>query len=52
MRAVMTAEVISVGPDTSVQALAALLSECGISGVPVVALPASGMAAGGEGGRT
>jgi CBS domain-containing protein len=33
---VMTTEVISVGPDTSVQALAALLSERGISGVPVV----------------
>ena len=38
MRAVdvMTTEIISVGPDTSVQALAALLSERGISGVPVV----------------
>jgi CBS domain-containing protein len=38
MRAVdaMTSEVISVDPDTSVQALAALLSERGISGVPVV----------------
>ena len=38
MRAVdvMTTEIISVGPDTSVQALAALLSEWGISGVPVV----------------
>ena len=33
---VMTTEVISLGPDTSVQALAALLSERGISGVPVV----------------
>jgi CBS domain-containing protein len=33
---VMTTEIISVGPDTSVQALAALLSERGISGVPVV----------------
>jgi CBS domain-containing protein len=33
---VMTTEVISVNPDTSVQALAALLSERGISGVPVV----------------
>src|SRR6516162_4436631 len=33
---VMTSEVISVDPDTSVQALAALLSERGISGVPVV----------------
>jgi CBS domain-containing protein len=33
---VMTTEVIAVDPDTSVQALAALLSECGISGVPVV----------------
>lgn len=33
---VMTTEVISVGPDTSVQMLAALLSERGISGVPVV----------------
>jgi CBS domain-containing protein len=32
----MTAGVISVDPDTSVQALAALLSEHGISGVPVV----------------
>jgi CBS domain-containing protein len=38
MRAVdvMTSEVISVDPDTSVQTLAALLSERGISGVPVV----------------
>jgi CBS domain-containing protein len=33
---VMTSEVISVDPDTSVQALATLLSERGISGVPVV----------------
>jgi CBS domain-containing protein len=33
---VMTTEVIIVDPDTSVQALAALLSERGISGVPVV----------------
>ena len=33
---VMTTEVITVDPDTSVQALAALLSERGISGVPVV----------------
>src|SRR6516225_7485190 len=33
---VMTTEVISVDPDTSVQGLAALLSERGISGVPVV----------------
>jgi CBS domain-containing protein len=33
---VMTTEVISAGPDTSVHALAALLSERGISGVPVV----------------
>jgi CBS domain-containing protein len=33
---VMSAEVISVGPDTSVHALAALLSERGISGVPLV----------------
>jgi CBS-domain-containing membrane protein len=32
----MTAEVISVNPDTSVQALAALLSERGIGGIPVV----------------
>jgi len=32
----MTTEVISVDPDTSVQALAALLSERGISGIPVV----------------
>src|SRR3974377_2131095 len=38
MRAVdvMTTNVITVNPDTSVQALAALLSERGISGVPVV----------------
>jgi CBS domain-containing protein len=38
MRAVdvMTTEVITVGPDTSVQAVAKLLSERGISGVPVV----------------
>src|SRR5262245_51233763 len=33
---VMTSEVISVDPDMSVHALAALLSERGISGVPVV----------------
>jgi CBS domain-containing protein len=33
---VMTANVITVGPDTSVQDLARLLSERGISGVPVV----------------
>lgn len=33
---VMTANVITVGPDTSVQDLAGLLSERGISGVPVV----------------
>ena len=33
---VMTSEVITVGPDTSVQALAALLAEKGISGAPVV----------------
>src|SRR6516162_7755643 len=33
---VMTTNVISVTPDTSVQALAALLSERGISGVPVI----------------
>jgi CBS domain-containing protein len=33
---VMTTEVITVDPDTSVQALARLLSERGISGVPVV----------------
>jgi len=33
---VMTTEVVSVDPDMSVQALAALLSERGISGVPVV----------------
>jgi CBS domain-containing protein len=32
----MTTEVIAVEPDTSVKALAALLSERGISGVPVV----------------
>lgn len=33
---VMTTEVITIGPDTSVQELAKLLSERGISGVPVV----------------
>jgi len=33
---VMTTKVITVDPDTSVQTLAALLSERGISGVPVV----------------
>lgn len=33
---VMTTNVITVGPDTIVQALATLLSERGISGVPVV----------------
>src|SRR5215471_20418007 len=33
---VMTTNVITVVPDTSVQALATLLSERGISGVPVV----------------
>ena len=33
---VMTTNVITVGPDTSVQALAMLLSERAISGVPVV----------------
>jgi len=33
---VMTTNVITVSPDTSVQALATLLSERGISGVPVV----------------
>ena len=33
---VMTTNVITVGPDTSVQAVAALLAERGISGVPVV----------------
>ena len=33
---VMTTNVITVDPDTSVQALAMLLSERGISGVPVV----------------
>ena len=33
---VMTTKVITVGPDTSVQALASLLSERAISGVPVV----------------
>ena len=33
---VMTANVITVGPDTSVQDLAGLLSERGISGVPIV----------------
>jgi CBS domain-containing protein len=38
MRAVdvMTTEVITVDPEMSMQALAALLSERGISGVPVV----------------
>jgi CBS domain-containing protein len=33
---VMTTDVISVGPDTTVQALATLLAERGISGAPVV----------------
>jgi len=33
---IMTTEVITVSPDTSVHALASLLSERGISGVPVV----------------
>jgi len=33
---VMTTEVVTVDPETSVQAFAALLSERGISGVPVV----------------
>ena len=33
---VMTPDVITVDPDTSVQAVAKLLSESGISGVPVV----------------
>ena len=33
---VMTTEVITVDPDVSVQAVAKLLSERGISGVPVV----------------
>jgi CBS-domain-containing membrane protein len=33
---VMTTNVITVDPDTTVQAVAALLSERGISGVPVV----------------
>ncbi len=33
---VMTQNVITVGPDITVQALAALLSERGISGTPVV----------------
>jgi CBS domain-containing protein len=33
---VMTTEIISVDPDASVHALAALLSERGISGVPVI----------------
>jgi CBS domain-containing protein len=33
---VMTPNVITIDPDTSVQALAKLLSERGISGVPVV----------------
>ena len=38
MRAVdvMTTDVITVGPDTTVQALAAMLAERGISGAPVV----------------
>ena len=35
-RDVMTPDVITVDPDTSVQAVAKLLSESGISGVPVV----------------
>jgi CBS domain-containing protein len=35
-RDVMTPHVITVDPDASVQALARLLSERGISGVPVV----------------
>ena len=35
---VMTTNVITVDPDTSVQAVAALLAERGISGVPVVNL--------------
>ena len=33
---VMTPNVITVDPDTTVQSLAALLSERGISGAPVV----------------
>ena len=33
---VMTTRVITVGPDTSVRDLAVLLSERGISGVPVI----------------
>src|ERR1700737_484925 len=33
---VMTTNVITVGPDTSVQEVARILSERGISGVPVV----------------
>jgi len=33
---VMTTDVITVGPDTTIQALATLLAERGISGVPVV----------------
>ncbi len=33
---VMTTQVITVGPDTSVRELALLLSERGISGVPVI----------------
>ena len=33
---VMTPDVITVGPDTAVQAVAKLLCERGISGVPVV----------------
>ena len=33
---VMTTDVITVDPDTTVQALAALLAERGISGAPVV----------------
>ena len=38
MRAVdvMTTEVITVGPETSVRAVAKLLSEKGISAVPVI----------------
>ena len=35
-RDVMTTDVITVEPDTTVQALATLLAERGISGTPVV----------------
>ena len=40
---VMTPHVITIDPDVSVQALARLLSERGISGVPVVSRSAVAM---------